>query len=98
MGSAMGMDVSFSDVQGLWEAGKKMRRRGDRSVSAKFTFSFIPAVTWAIWLTRNQALFRGVSPYVENTWNTVIHSVKDWGVHCAGAPRVGYVNERFVLD
>ncbi|KAK1274703.1 hypothetical protein QJS04_geneDACA015935 [Acorus gramineus] len=66
------MDVSFSDIEGLWEAGKRMRKRGDRSIRAKFTLSFILAVMWAIWLTRNQALFQGSTPYVENTWNSVI--------------------------
>ncbi|KAK1297614.1 hypothetical protein QJS10_CPB15g00649 [Acorus calamus] len=35
-------------LNGLWEAGKMMRRTRDRSIAAKFTLSFIPAVIWAI--------------------------------------------------
>ncbi|KAK1298771.1 hypothetical protein QJS10_CPB14g00911 [Acorus calamus] len=97
MGLATGMDMRFTDLNGLWKAGKMMRRSGDRSIAAKFTLSFIPAVTWGIWLTRNQMLFRGSIPYVENTW-PVICAVKDWGVYCAGAPGVGFVNGRFVLN
>ncbi|KAK1274139.1 hypothetical protein QJS04_geneDACA016464 [Acorus gramineus] len=28
--------------------------------------SYVPAVVWAVWLTRKRAIFRGQAPYEEN--------------------------------
>ncbi|KAK1314531.1 hypothetical protein QJS10_CPA06g01775 [Acorus calamus] len=57
LSEATDMDTSFSSLQSMWEAVKKMKTPGDRSVVAKVSQSFIPAVCWAVWLERVRTTF-----------------------------------------
>ncbi|KAK1307150.1 hypothetical protein QJS10_CPA10g00901 [Acorus calamus] len=62
--SATGLDVSFSYLEGMWGAGKKMQQRRYQRAKAKISQFLVPAVAWAIWLSRNQGddYSRGLSP------------------------------------
>ncbi|KAK1301673.1 hypothetical protein QJS10_CPB12g00740 [Acorus calamus] len=82
--AATAMEVEFNDLEGMWSAGKALRDRGDRSIQAKVSQLFVPAMVWATWLTRNQAIFSGRRPNGENMWEMVKGFIRDWGMYCVG--------------
>ncbi|KAK1310845.1 hypothetical protein QJS10_CPA08g01101 [Acorus calamus] len=72
---ATGLDVNFQSLEEMWEAGRRLCTPGDKSVKAKISQSFVPAVVWSIWISRNMALFRACPPYAENIWEEVGHLI-----------------------
>ncbi|KAK1277975.1 hypothetical protein QJS04_geneDACA018844 [Acorus gramineus] len=66
------MGVGFTTLKGKWEAGKKMRRQEGRSIQAKISELLVLTIVWAILTTRNQTIFKGITPYGENTWELVM--------------------------
>ncbi|KAK1262502.1 hypothetical protein QJS04_geneDACA001189 [Acorus gramineus] len=62
----IGFDPGFNSLQGLWEAGQKMRKKSERSPSTKVSQSFLPAVVWSIWLAHNHRVFRNSCVYSKN--------------------------------
>ncbi|KAK1261772.1 hypothetical protein QJS04_geneDACA000997 [Acorus gramineus] len=73
------MVAQFTSLEEMWEAGRKTKRSGNNSVLAKVGRSLVPAVSWALWLTRNASIFRGQWCYVENTWGDAVGFIMVWG-------------------
>ncbi|KAK1277454.1 hypothetical protein QJS04_geneDACA016871 [Acorus gramineus] len=93
-----GMEDNNLTLNALWEAGKKLRRKEDRSAAGKISQSFIPVVSWTIWLARNHRIFRGSRVYMENLWESVLNYIKTWGIVCAGASRVMYIGRKIKIE
>ncbi|KAK1261940.1 putative ribonuclease H protein [Acorus gramineus] len=94
---ATGMDGNFASLEELWRSGRRLRVVGDRSVATKVSQSYIPAVLWSIWLTRNLVVFRGCYPYVENICEGAVRFIVEWGCSCAGAGGVVMRGGRFCV-
>ncbi|KAK1305933.1 hypothetical protein QJS10_CPA10g01486 [Acorus calamus] len=58
LGQTSGLTVGFGSLDDMWEAGKNLCRVGDRSIKARISQIFVPAMVWSIWLTRNHVVFR----------------------------------------
>ncbi|KAK1304049.1 hypothetical protein QJS10_CPB11g02094 [Acorus calamus] len=85
---ATGLYVGFSSLEGMWEAGRSLKKQGDRSKAAKISQSLVLAVVWSVWLCRNQVLFKRANPYMKNIWESVISLIQEWGRFCALASLV----------
>ncbi|KAK1314545.1 hypothetical protein QJS10_CPA06g00554 [Acorus calamus] len=94
---ASGMDVDFGDLEGMWAAGKRMKRVGDRSVKAKVSQLLVPALVWAVWICRNHVIFRGQRPYGENIWELTKGLIRDWGNVRVGARGICFQDDRLVV-
>ncbi|KAK1312024.1 hypothetical protein QJS10_CPA07g00698 [Acorus calamus] len=46
-----------ASLEELWNEGRRMRSLGDKSAKAKVSQVLIPAVLWALWISRNHRLF-----------------------------------------
>ncbi|KAK1292716.1 hypothetical protein QJS10_CPB17g01023 [Acorus calamus] len=77
-------------LETLWRVGKQIHTRGDKSAKNKVSQIIIPAVLWALWISRNHFLFRGTKVYEENVWEMAKHHIKDWGTVCAGASSISF--------
>ncbi|KAK1279551.1 hypothetical protein QJS04_geneDACA015070 [Acorus gramineus] len=86
LGVATGLQPGFFTLDEMWEAGKRLRQNGD-SKAAKITQSSVPAVVRSVWRARNQALFKGITPYTENIWEDMILHIQDWPIGADHAPR-----------
>ncbi|KAK1270958.1 hypothetical protein QJS04_geneDACA014711 [Acorus gramineus] len=84
-------------VCALWEAGRRLKRKGDRSVTVKISQSFVPVVLWAVWLARNHRIFCNRSIYFENLWDSMVNFIRNWGLACAGARKVLLIGGKFVF-
>ncbi|KAK1306899.1 hypothetical protein QJS10_CPA10g01527 [Acorus calamus] len=73
---ATGIFDQFDTLDGLWEAGRRLKRRGDQSVMGKISQSFVLAVLWTMWLARTHRIFRNTSIYFENLWESVVYFIK----------------------
>ncbi|KAK1300587.1 hypothetical protein QJS10_CPB13g01304 [Acorus calamus] len=62
--SATGFVPVLSSLDDLWESGRRLKRRGDKSATGKISQSFIPAVVWSLWISRNHLIFRGTPVYM----------------------------------
>ncbi|KAK1277103.1 hypothetical protein QJS04_geneDACA020128 [Acorus gramineus] len=82
---AVDFNLQSLSLQGLWEAGRKLKSTGDRSPRAKVSQSLVPAVVWALWLARNSRVFRNTRVYPENVWESAVYFIKSWGRACVGA-------------
>ncbi|KAK1264156.1 hypothetical protein QJS04_geneDACA008656 [Acorus gramineus] len=90
--------ANLSSMEELWTGGRRLCSRRDKSAKAKVSQTLIPAVTWAIWLSRNLFLFRGTPVNVENIWASVVNFITFWGTSCAGAKRVHFIRDRLSVE
>ncbi|KAK1278399.1 hypothetical protein QJS04_geneDACA023079 [Acorus gramineus] len=82
--------------QGLSDFEKLERHSTrDRIVLTKITQSFIPAVSWTVWLTINATVFKNHTPYLETMWEGVKVLIKTWAIHCARAKRITFKGEQY---
>ncbi|KAK1283841.1 hypothetical protein QJS10_CPB21g00763 [Acorus calamus] len=88
LGSSLGGGWCPSDLDHLWELGRRLSRRNDRSLRSKILQSLVPAVMWVIWIGRNDKIFRGTLVSTEGVWEDAKRNISAWGCLCGGASRV----------
>ncbi|KAK1301831.1 hypothetical protein QJS10_CPB12g00899 [Acorus calamus] len=67
----------FHSLQEMWEANEALRIRSASRHARHVSSLIIPAGTWVIWRTRNDAVFNNTSIYVENMWEFMALLVRD---------------------
>ncbi|KAK1281374.1 hypothetical protein QJS04_geneDACA019723 [Acorus gramineus] len=75
-----------------------LKQKGDRSIFAKISQSFLLVVAWVLWLSRNQALFKNARVYIENIWESIAFFITEWGRACVGAKSVRIIRGKPVIE
>ncbi|KAK1326504.1 hypothetical protein QJS10_CPA01g01157 [Acorus calamus] len=98
IGEKMGLDTSFHSLEEMWAAGKAMQQGAGDGWTKTVLQIIVPAGAWAIWRTRNEAIFRGLRPYLENMWDMFLTSLLDWGRGLARAKEIAIRNGHLMVQ
>ncbi|KAK1299594.1 hypothetical protein QJS10_CPB13g00924 [Acorus calamus] len=90
VGAQTGFRTSFTSLEELWAAQSGMTNSTDNRLEAMTARTIIPAGTWTIWRTRNEAIFRGARVCKENMWDMFRGCIRDWGRFIAKAEEVDF--------
>ncbi|KAK1302852.1 hypothetical protein QJS10_CPB12g00564 [Acorus calamus] len=90
--------AEVEDVEGLWRAGSRLVARHDKSRKGQVLRSIVPACAWALWLSRNEVVFKGSRFYFENLWLFASQLISEWGVYLVGATTVRFEGDHLVLE
>ncbi|KAK1300131.1 hypothetical protein QJS10_CPB13g01036 [Acorus calamus] len=83
VGAATSLDP-FQSLTEMWEAGARLHSMSRPGASKYLARLVIPAGTWVIWRTRNDAVFKGARVYVENMWALASVLIQDWARDIVG--------------
>ncbi|KAK1304550.1 hypothetical protein QJS10_CPB11g00521 [Acorus calamus] len=73
------------DVESLWEAGVSLVSCNDMSNKGSVIHLIVLACAWALWLARNEVVFKARRFYFDNLWFMATRCITDWGIHLSGA-------------
>ncbi|KAK1285493.1 hypothetical protein QJS10_CPB20g00703 [Acorus calamus] len=69
--------IPFLGLSEMWEVGEELGKRMATGPRKTIAHLIIPAGAWAIWLTRNEVIFKGKRVYVENMWVLAAAMIRD---------------------
>ncbi|KAK1319804.1 hypothetical protein QJS10_CPB04g01027 [Acorus calamus] len=85
MGVALGSQWTPTSLEHMWDLGRKLSRRDDRSIRGRVLQTLAPATLWAIWLGRNDCIFDSSTVSLDSIWDTATRFILAWGCFCIGA-------------
>ncbi|KAK1323419.1 hypothetical protein QJS10_CPA02g01112 [Acorus calamus] len=95
--SHTGFQTAFTSLDELWAAQAGMGNSTNSLLDTTIARIIIPAETWTIWRTRNEAIFREMRVYKENMWNMFRACIQDWGLFIAKVEEVSFKSGRMCV-